>query len=125
MQLRDPDVIRHYTAIGVGTSLLANCISYVFDLQGHSQVLDTACSSSLYCLHNAVQALTNGECDGAIFDGANLIMSPEQTLGPARAGFLSPTATCHTLNAVADGYTRGEGVNAVYQTSVCCYIGWR
>lgn len=114
MKLRDPDTIGRYTAIGVGTSMLANRISYVFDLQGPSQVLDTACSSSLYCLHNAVQALMCGECDGALVAGANLIMSPEQCVGTARAGFLSPTATCHTFDESVDGYARAEGVNAIY-----------
>ncbi|POS74652.1 hypothetical protein DHEL01_v206959 [Diaporthe helianthi] len=97
MQLRDPDAIGRYTAMGVGTSLLANRISYVFDLQGPSQVLDTACSSTLYCLHNAVQALAGEQC-----------------LGTAKGGFLSPSAICHTFDAGADGYARGEAVNAIY-----------
>lgn len=114
MQLRDPDTIGRYTAVGVGTSLLANRVSYVFDLRGPSQVVDTACSSSLYSLHNAIQALTGGECEGAIVAGANLIMSPETYLGTAKGGFLSPTAMCHTFDAAADGYARADGVNAIY-----------
>ncbi|KIA75786.1 polyketide synthase [Aspergillus ustus] len=76
--------------------------------------LDTACSSSIYALHHAVTAIKNGDCDGAIVAGANLITSPEQHLGTARGGFLSPTSTCHTFDASADGYARAEGVNAIY-----------
>lgn len=80
----------------------------------HSLTLDTACSSSLYCLHTAVNSIKSGDCDSAIVAGVNLIMSPEQCLGTFKAGVLSPTSTCHTFDASADGYGRAEGVNAVY-----------
>lgn len=76
--------------------------------------LDTACSSSIYCLHNAVTALENAECDAAVVAGANLITSPEQHLGTMKGGVLSPTSTCHTFDASADGYGRAEGVGALY-----------
>lgn len=80
----------------------------------HSLTLDTACSSSLYCLHTAVNAIKSGDCGSAIVAGVNLIMSPEQCLGTSKAGVLSPTSTCHTFDASADGYGRAEAVNAVY-----------
>ncbi|KAK8024082.1 polyketide synthase [Apiospora rasikravindrae] len=114
IQSRDPDYLHRYAATGGGTSIMANRISHVFNLQGPSLTLDTACSSTIYALHQAVQAIKNGDCDGAIVAGANLIISPEQHLGTAKGGFLSPTSTCHTFDASADGYARGEGVNAIY-----------
>lgn len=80
----------------------------------NSVTLDTACSSSIYCLHSAISAIHNGDCDGALVAGANLITSPEQHVSTMKAGVLSPTSTCHTFDAAADGYGRGEGVNAVY-----------
>lgn len=46
--------------------------------------------------------------------GVNVIMSPEQHLGTSLGGVLSPTSTCHTFDISADGYGRGEGINAVY-----------
>jgi acyl transferase domain-containing protein len=76
--------------------------------------LDTACSSSIYCLHTAARALMAGECEGAVVAGANLIMGPEQHLGTMKGGVLSPTSTCHTFDASADGYGRAEGVSALY-----------
>ncbi|KAI1269306.1 putative polyketide synthase [Xylariaceae sp. FL1019] len=76
--------------------------------------LDTACSSSLYALHSAISALEAGDCDGAIVAAANLILSPEQFIGIAQGGVLSPTSKCHTFDACADGYGRGEAVNALY-----------
>jgi acyl transferase domain-containing protein len=76
--------------------------------------LDTACSSTIYALHHAINAIQAGDCDGAIVAGANLITSPEQHLGTAKGGFLSPTSACHTFDTSADGYARAEGVNAIY-----------
>ncbi|KFA45451.1 hypothetical protein S40293_10148 [Stachybotrys chartarum IBT 40293] len=114
MQTRDPDYIHRYSATGSGTAIMANRISYIFDLHGPSFTLDTACSSSLYGLHNAVTALCNKECDGAIVAGANLVTSPEQHLGTGKGGVLSATSTCHTFDEAADGYGRAEAVNAIY-----------
>ncbi|CAH0054704.1 unnamed protein product [Clonostachys solani] len=114
MQTRDPDYLHRYSATGSGTAIMANRISHVFNLTGPSFTLDTACSSSIYGLHNAVMALRNGDCSAAIVAGANLITSIEQHLGTMKGGVLSPTSTCHTFDASADGYGRGEAVNAVF-----------
>ncbi|KAI0096909.1 polyketide synthase-like protein [Nemania sp. FL0031] len=75
---------------------------------------DTACSSSLVCLHTAAAALQNGECDGAIVAGANLINGIEQHMATVKGGVISPTSTCHTFDVAADGYGRAEAVSAVY-----------
>ncbi|KAI9146991.1 Highly reducing polyketide synthase virA [Paramyrothecium foliicola] len=114
MMARDPDYLHRYTATGSGTAILANRVSHVFNLQGPSFVLDTGCSSSLFCLHTAVNAIKNGDCDSAIIAGANLITSPEQQLGTMKAGVLSPNSTCRTFDAAADGYGRADGINAIY-----------
>ncbi|KAI0199298.1 reducing type I polyketide synthase 10 [Astrocystis sublimbata] len=114
MQMRDPDYLSRYSATGLGTTILSNRISHVFNLTGPSLVMDTACSSSLYCLHAACTALEQGECDAAIVAGANLIQSAEQHMATMKAGVLSPTSACHTFDASADGYGRGEGIGALY-----------
>ena len=135
MQVQDSEYMHRYSATGSGTAILANRISHVFDLRGpryllpmisflikrhyhiadfSSFALDTACSSSIYCLHNAVTAIENGECDGAIVAGANLITAPEPHLGTMKGGVLSATSTCHTFDISADGYGRADGVGALY-----------
>ncbi|KAI8961149.1 putative polyketide synthase [Daldinia sp. FL1419] len=114
MQMRDPDDLRRYQATGSGLTMLANRISHTFNLHGPSLTLDTACSSSIYCLHLAVTALKAGECDGAVVAASNLIMFPGPHIAASKAGMLSPTSTCHTFDISADGYARGEGINAVY-----------
>ncbi|KAJ8129296.1 hypothetical protein O1611_g4338 [Lasiodiplodia mahajangana] len=114
LQIRDPDDLRRYHATGSGLTMLANRISHTFNLHGPSLTLDTACSSSIYCLHLAVAALKAGDCDGALIASSNLVMSPNSHVAAMKAGMLSPTSTCHTFDASADGYARAEAVNAIY-----------
>jgi len=98
----------------MGTTIIGNRISHVFNLKGPSFTLDTACSSSLYTLHLACAALDAGECESALVAGANLILSPEIHLGAVKAGILSNTSTCHSFDSSADGYERAEGVGSLY-----------
>ncbi|KAI0096597.1 polyketide synthase-like protein [Nemania sp. FL0031] len=114
MQVRDPDDLRRYHATGAGLTMLANRISHTFNLHGPSLTLDTACSSSIYCLHLACSALKLSQCDAAIVAASNLIMAPTPHLAAMKAGMLSPTSTCHSFDISADGYARGEGINAIY-----------
>ncbi|KAI1129664.1 putative polyketide synthase [Nemania abortiva] len=114
MQTKDADYLHRYHAAGTGTGIMANRISHVFNLHGPSFTLDTACSSALVCLHNAAVALQNGDCDGAIVAGANLITGTEQHIATVKGGVISPTSTCHTFDAAADGYGRAEAVSAIY-----------
>ena len=114
LQSKDPELFHRYSATGMGLTILANRISNIFNLKGPSFVLDTACSSSLYALHTACSALRAGDCSAAVVAGANFVQTPELHLTMVKAGFLSPTGTCHTFDSSADGYGRGEGVGVLY-----------
>jgi len=92
---------------------IANRVSYEYDLQGPSMTIKTACSSSLICLHQAVQSLRNEECEAAIVAGTNLILTPTTTMEQTESGVLSPTGECRTFDASANGYARGEAINAL------------
>jgi acyl transferase domain-containing protein len=61
MQYKDPEGDFRYTALGVGISLLANRLSYFYDLRGPSMQIDTACSSSLIGCHLACASLRQRE----------------------------------------------------------------
>ncbi|WP_308405162.1 type I polyketide synthase [Streptomyces sp. B93] len=88
-------------------------ISYLLGLHGPSIALDTACSSSLVAFHLACEALGRQECDLALAAGVTLMLAPRITRSFARMGMLSPTGCCHTFDAAADGFVRGEGCGAV------------
>ncbi len=49
-----------YLATGSGLSMLANRISWFYDLRGLSFTIDTACSSSMVALHEACRELQDG-----------------------------------------------------------------
>ena len=102
-----------YSATGAAFSMQANRLSYLFDLRGPSVYLDTACSSSITALHLARQAIINGDCDQAVVAAVNLILAPHASLSFSTLGTLSPTGLCHTFDASADGYSRGEGCTVV------------
>ncbi|KAI8948157.1 hypothetical protein F4801DRAFT_604654 [Xylaria longipes] len=114
MSIREPDFRHNYAATGVDTGIISNRIGNVFNLNGPSFTINTACSSSIYALHNACHALRNRDCDAAIVGGVNLIMTVDQHMNTAKLGILSPTSTCHTFDASADGYGRSEGAGALY-----------
>jgi acyl transferase domain-containing protein/enoyl-CoA hydratase/carnithine racemase/acyl carrier protein/NAD(P)-dependent dehydrogenase (short-subunit alcohol dehydrogenase family) len=96
---------------GTGSSMavLANRLSYFYDLRGPSLLVDTACSSSLVAVHEAARALANGECTQALVGGINLILHPATSIAYHKAGMLSRDGLCRTFDAGANGYVRSEG----------------
>ncbi|KAL9188495.1 LOW QUALITY PROTEIN: hypothetical protein ACHAXT_006873 [Thalassiosira profunda] len=102
-----------YSATGASASIASGRISYVFDFKGPNAVYDTACSSSLVALDAAISALKEGRCDMALVAGANELFDSKVFEAFARAGMLSPTGRCHTWDASADGFLRGEGCGAI------------
>ncbi|KAK5987019.1 Highly reducing polyketide synthase gloL [Cladobotryum mycophilum] len=98
---------------GAGDYFLANNLSHTFDFRGPSMTVRTACSASMTSLHLACQALYNGDCPVAVVAGSSLIMSPSMTMDMSEQGVLSPTGSCHVFDANADGFARGEAINAI------------
>jgi phthiocerol/phenolphthiocerol synthesis type-I polyketide synthase B len=109
MAARDLSQIDAWTGTGGALSIIANRLSYFLDLRGPSLTVDTACSSSLVAVHLACQSLRTGQTDLAIAAGVNLVLSPVVTGSFDAAGAMSPTGACHTFDAAADGFVRGEG----------------
>jgi len=109
----DRDVARAQIALGNIATMLPNRISYLFDLRGPSEAVDTACSSSMVAVHRAVRALQAGECDMALAGGVSLVLTAESIVSTAELGVVSPDGRCHTFDARANGYVKGEGVGVV------------
>ena len=70
MMMSDPLMNAPYKATGTSSAILANRLSWFYNLKGPSLSLDTACSSSLTALHLACQSLLCGDstmvCDPEI-----------------------------------------------------------
>lgn len=131
MDSKDVQNMHMYRLTGYGDYITANRVSYEFDFKGpryakykrigfsilmtsFSMTIRTACSSSLTGLHEACQALYNGDCTSAIIGGTNIIMTPRMTIAMTEQGVISPTGSCKSFDASADGYARGEAVSALY-----------
>ncbi|KAF7553514.1 hypothetical protein G7Z17_g3559 [Cylindrodendrum hubeiense] len=114
MLTHDPETSPVYVSTGNGAAILSNRISYMFNLKGPSLTVDTACSSSLVALHLACQSLRTGESKSALVGGTNLIFNPDVMIAMSNVHFLGPDAKCHTYDHRANGYSRGEGIAAIY-----------
>ena len=68
----------------------------------------------MYALHLAVNAIRAGDCDSAIVASANWIADPGVQIALDKLGALSASSRCHTFDARAEGYARGEGFGAIY-----------
>ncbi|KAI0442664.1 polyketide synthase [Xylaria telfairii] len=107
---KDPlDLPTHYL-LGTEEAVLANRISYVFDLHGPSMTLDTGCSGGLVALHQAVQSLRDGESNAALVAATNLTISPEHHIGMSNLHLLSANGHCYPFDICGEGYGRGEGL---------------
>jgi phthiocerol/phenolphthiocerol synthesis type-I polyketide synthase C len=113
VRLGDPSGGDSYFMTGNTLSILANRISYVFDLRGPSLTIDTACSSSLVALHHACEAIRSGRIESAIVGGINLLLAPYPFLGFCHAAMLSRRGRCFAFDERADGYVRAEGGAAI------------
>ena len=98
-----------WSGTGGALSIIANRVSYYFDLRGPSMTVDTACSSSLVTIHLACQSLRAGDSNLALAAGVNLLLSPAVTRSFDQLEAMSKTGQCHAFDASADGFVRGEG----------------
>lgn len=109
---RDPNVpvsAEAYAIMGSVSSIIPNRVSYFFDFRGPSVSVDTACSSTLVAVHEAVQALRNGDADLALAGGVNMLLAPMATLGFDANGGLAKDGHIKAFSSDADGMIRSEG----------------
>lgn len=103
-----------YRVVCSGDFAISNRISFEYDLGGPSMTIRTGCSSSMVGLHEACQAIYSGECSSALVAGTNIIITPTMTTTMSDNMVLSPSGICRTFDAAADGYGRGEAINALF-----------
>jgi acyl transferase domain-containing protein/NAD(P)-dependent dehydrogenase (short-subunit alcohol dehydrogenase family)/acyl carrier protein len=90
-------------------AMIANRVSYCFDLSGPSEVVDTACSSSAVAVARACTALLAGDCDAALAGGISVLLTDRRHRLMRANSMISPTGRCSPFAGSADGMVPGEG----------------
>ncbi|KAL3478336.1 hypothetical protein BJX99DRAFT_256663 [Aspergillus californicus] len=114
IQTKDPHHLGMHNLAGYGSFCLSNRLAKELGITGPSMTIQTACSSSLMALNTACQAIYAGDCSSAVVGGCNLMLSPRLPITMSQYRVVSPTGYCRSFDAHADGYARGEAVNAVH-----------
>ncbi len=107
------DLISPFSAPTSAMTLLANRLSYFYNLIGPSFTIDTACSGSLVSVHQACMSIRNNESQMALVGGVNVMLVPEYPIAMSKGQFLSPHCRCKAFDEDAQGYVRGEGCGVV------------
>lgn len=113
MTFRDVDAAKRYSLSGTGQELIANRVSWFYDLRGPSFTLGTACSSSLVALHQGCQSILTKDASVALVGGCNLLLNPDMFQVLTNMSFLAADGCCKSFSADGDGYGRGEGFGAL------------
>ncbi|KAK6504593.1 hypothetical protein TWF481_006532 [Arthrobotrys musiformis] len=110
---KDSEASPKYAATGDEFTILANRLSWFYNLNGPSMSVETACSSSLVALDLACQLLRSGDTDIGLVAGTSLIHQPDFYIHLDNMGFLSSDNRCHSFDSRANGYARAEGIGVV------------
>jgi acyl transferase domain-containing protein len=102
-----------YACLGNYENVLANRLSYAFNLQGPSVSINAACASSSVAMHEAKRSLTLGESDYALAGGVSLNLHPWKYISFGKSRMLSPDGQCKTFDKDANGYVPGDGVGVL------------
>ena len=101
--------VNEFSVTSISLSMMANRISYHFNLMGPSIAYCTACSASLSALHSAMNALQCGDCEQALIGSVNYMGGARLSTAFNALGVISPDGKCHSFDAEANGYMRSEG----------------
>ena len=101
--------VTEYSVSGISLAMLANRVSYHFNLMGSSATYCTACSAGLSALHAAMNAHACGDCEQALAGAVTYLSSGRMSSSFNLMGVISPEGTCHSFDAEANGYMRSEG----------------
>ncbi len=99
--------------IGNDADYLATQIAYRLDLTGPAMAVQTACSTSLVAVHQASQALLNGECDMALAGGVTIRVPHRVGYMQHGGSMLAPDGRCRPFDRDAGGTVPGSGAGVV------------
>ncbi|KAJ5950212.1 uncharacterized protein N7479_008625 [Penicillium vulpinum] len=113
LQAKDPQYLQKWGITGTTGNMVANRISWFFDLIGPSAAIDTACSSSLMAIDMACQSIWSGDSTMGLAIGSNVILALETSLMMDNLGLLSKDSRCYSFDERGNGHARGEGVGVL------------
>ncbi|KAF2464008.1 reducing type I polyketide synthase [Lindgomyces ingoldianus] len=100
LSTKDAEQCASHTALGVTSSMLANRLSWFFNLKG---------SSSLMAIDLACKSLVSRNADMSLAAGCNLLVYPDNIHTLSNLGLLSPDSQSYPFDNRANGYARGDG----------------
>lgn len=112
-QISHANDINSHSPTGFELSILANRLSYVFDLQGPSISCNTACSSAFSALNIGLNAMITNDCDMAFVAGSNFMNCPGGFVAFSQLRVVSPDGSCKPFDEKANGYVRLEGAGMI------------
>ena len=88
---------------GTNVDYTSSLLSYKYGFRGASVTVQTACSSSLVAVHQACQALLDGQSDLAVAGGANAVLPLQHGYRWEQGGPVSRAGACRPFDDEADG----------------------
>ncbi|OCG21775.1 colibactin hybrid non-ribosomal peptide synthetase/type I polyketide synthase ClbB [Gilliamella sp. App4-10] len=107
------DATSLYKASMLNVSAATALIAHALNLTGPTITLDTACSTSAVAIHEACNALRNGDCDAALAGGASIEMPAYRGYEYHEGMIHAKDATCRPFDSMASGTITGDGVAMV------------
>ena len=107
------DATSLYKASMLNVSAATALIAHALNLTGPTITLDTACSTSAVAIHQACNALRNGDCYAALAGGASIEMPAYRGYEYHEGMIHAKDGVCRPFDSRASGTITGDGVAMV------------